>query len=414
MLTRRVRLQVIAFLTIALVGIGYTGFRYAGLERLFGYDGYQVKVQLAEPGGIFANADVTYRGVTVGRVGQLHVTAYGTEVDLQISDDAPPIPASATAVVASRSAIGEHYVDLRPDSPDGPYLVADSVITMKNTKTPIPVETILFNLNELAESVPVDSLRTVVDELGTAFQGTGQDLQTILETTNSFVTTAADHLPQTIDLLAQARTVLDTQNAESGNIRSFGRDLHTLAAQLKTSDPDLRGLIDAAPPASEQISALLAESGQNLGIVLANLLTTSNVLMTRNSGLEQVLVSYPVLTALTPTVVPNDGTAHLGLVLNFFNPLSCTKGYEGTTLRQASDTTTKHYNAGAYCAEPAGSPTSVRGAQNTPFAGKPIDVPPPPESRRQLPTPPALPGVLGLPGLGKGPTDLAGLLGLTG
>jgi phospholipid/cholesterol/gamma-HCH transport system substrate-binding protein len=414
MITRRVRVQVTAFVVVALVGIGYTGFRYAGLERLFGYDGYQVKVQLAESGGIFANADVTYRGITVGRVGQLHITGYGTEVDLQIAQDAPPIPVSAKAVVANRSAIGEQYVDLQPDRPDGPYLAAGSTITMKNTKTPIPVETILFNLNQLAESVPTGSLRTVVTELGTAFQGTSQDLKTILETTNSFVATAAEHLPQTVDLLAQARTVLDTQNAESGNIRSFGRDLHTLAAQLKSSDPDLRRLIDSAPKAAGQISGLLAESGPNLGIVLANLLTTSTVLMARTSGVEQILVSYPVLTSLVPTVLPGDGTAHLGLVLNFFDPLACTKGYGGTNLRPASDTTSRPFNAGAYCAEPPGSPTSVRGAQNTPFAGQPVSVPAPGDSGRPSTASPALPGVLGLPGLGKGPAGLAGLLGLPG
>jgi phospholipid/cholesterol/gamma-HCH transport system substrate-binding protein len=369
MLTRQVRIQVIAFATIALLGIGYTGFRYAGLERLFGFDGYRVTLQLVEPGGIFSNADVTYRGITVGKVGELHVTDYGTEVDLQINENAPPIPADAKAVVANRSAVGEQYVDLLPDHENAPYLAAGSVIGMKDTRTPIPVETILFNLNQLVESVPKDSLRTVVDELGTGFQGTGPDLRKLLDTASEFTHTAKEHLPQTADLLAQSRTVLDTQNQQSANIKSFSKDLRTLAAQLKTSDPDLRGLIDSAPRASEQISGLLRESGPQLGVILANLLTTSNVLRTRNAGIEQLLVSYPVLTSVAPTVLPGDGTAHLGLVLNFFDPLVCTRGYEGTRLRPGSDTTTQKFDPNAYCAEPPGSPTSVRGAQNAPYPG---------------------------------------------
>ncbi|WP_345028911.1 hypothetical protein [Kutzneria kofuensis] len=53
MLTRKVRLQIIAFVVIALVGVSYAGFRYAGVDRLFGPRGYAVNVALADSGGIF-------------------------------------------------------------------------------------------------------------------------------------------------------------------------------------------------------------------------------------------------------------------------------------------------------------------------------------------------------------------------
>ena len=40
--------------------------------RLFG-DGYVVTADFAESGGIFTNAEVTYRGVAVGRVDRLRL-----------------------------------------------------------------------------------------------------------------------------------------------------------------------------------------------------------------------------------------------------------------------------------------------------------------------------------------------------
>ena len=77
MLTRTVRIQVAIFLLIAVLGVSYTGIRYADLGRFVGLDGYRVDVELAESGGIFANAEVTYRGVPVGRVDRLELRPGG-------------------------------------------------------------------------------------------------------------------------------------------------------------------------------------------------------------------------------------------------------------------------------------------------------------------------------------------------
>lgn len=371
MLSRKVRIQVGVFFLIALVGIGYVGGQYAGLDRLLGPRGYVVRVRLADSGGIFTNAEVTYRGVAIGRVGQLALTEHGVEVPLDINPGTPRIPANTRAVVANRSGVGEQYVDLRPITAHGPYLRNGSVIPSDRTTTPLPPETLLTNLNEFAGSVPPDSLRTVVDELGTAFTGVDGELQALLDGTHKLTQSANAHLPQTADLLSQGRTVLDTQRAETENILSFSRDVRLLAGQLKTSDPDLRRVINAAPPAARQTSYLLRESGPGLGAVVANLLTTNNVVKTRLDGVEQTLVAYPMIVAGGRSVLPGDGRVHLGAVLNFFDPFVCTKGYEQTQQRTATDTAPIPANKQAHCAEPRGSPTGVRGAQNAPEAGPP-------------------------------------------
>jgi phospholipid/cholesterol/gamma-HCH transport system substrate-binding protein len=414
MLTRRIWIQVVLFVVIAVAGIGYTGFRYAGLQSLFGRGGTTVKLQLADSGGIFTNADVTYRGVTIGRVGDLKVIPEGTEVDLVLNDGSPAVPADVQAVVTNRSAVGEQYVDLRPRTGNGPFLAEGSTIKATDAVTPVPLDRLLGNVDALAASVPAESLKTVVDELYNAFNGAGPDLRTVLDSTSAFAATATEYLPATRDLLSSARTVLATQNAEAGNIRSFSGDLRLLAGELKKSNPDLKHFIQAVPPVSAEINGLLAESGPGLSKVIANLLTTADVLGPRTRGLENILVTYPVLTAAANTVVPGDGTAHLGLVLNFFDPLSCTKGYGGATPRPADQVGAQRANPGLYCAEPTGSPTSVRGAQNAPYGGAPRTVPTA-SGTQQRPGQPSrapLPGLAGLTGI-SGPTDLAGLLGLT-
>lgn len=377
MISRTVRLQLLAFVIVTVLGVGYVGVRYLGAGALFGTGGYPVTLQLADSGGIFTGADVTYRGVSVGRVGPLRLTSQGVDAQLQIKPDAPSIPADLDAVVSNLSVIGEQFVDLRPRRAQGPMLAAGSVIPAARTGTPVAIGDLVANLDSFIASVPLNSLRTVVDELGTAFTGTGPDLQTLLDSTDAFTRDAIAALPQTVTLIRDGRVVLQTQNEQSSPIVSFSRDLALLAAQLRSSDPDIRRLIRTAPQFAGQTSGLIQKSGSQIGQLLADLLTVSRVTLPRQAALRHLLSVYPVVTGGTDSsVVPDDGFAHLGLALNFFDPYACVRGYQGTIRRSGTDTAPIPANRDAFCAEPPGSPTDVRGAQNIPRAGTPAQVTP--------------------------------------
>lgn len=375
MINTRVRLQLLAFVIVTVLGVSYVSVRYLGAGALFGAGPYPVTLQLTDSGGIFTGADVTYRGVSVGRVGPLRLTSQGVDAQLEIDPDAPPIPADSDAVVSNLSVIGEQFVDLRPVRGDGPTLRAGSVIPAARTSTPVPIGDLIAHLDTFLRSVPLDSLRTVVHELGTAFTGTGADLQILLDSTDAFTRDAIAALPQTVTLIRDGRVVLQTQNEQSSSIISFSRDLALLATQLRSSDPDLRRLIVTAPQFADQTSGLLRESGTQIGQLLADLLTVSRVTLPRQAALRHLLSVYPVVTGGTDSsVVPDDGFVHLGLALNLFDPYACVRGYQGTIRRSGTDTTPIPANRDAFCAEPPGSPTDVRGAQNVPRAGTPAAV----------------------------------------
>lgn len=372
MLVRRTKIQLVAFLVISVVAIVHALIRFAGLGQVFGQSGYTVKLELDESGGIFTGAEVTYRGYNIGKVGPLRLTARGLEAELNIDPKAPAVPENLRVVVADRSAVGEQYVDLRPAAEGGPLLHGGSVITADKATTPVSTEQVIGDLDGLARSVPTEALRTVVDESYQAFNGTGNDLQVLLDTMRDFTRTAQQNLPQTVRLLDAGGKVLDTQNAEASSMAEFSRNLNELSATLKNSDGDIRKLIDVAPGAAQSINQLVTDVGPGLGELLANLLTTSNLLLTRQSGIEQVLVTYPVLAVGANSVVPGDGTAHLGLVLNLFDPPPCTKGYQDARQhRPGTDLAERQPDWNAYCAESAGSPIDVRGAQNAPYNGVP-------------------------------------------
>ena len=371
MLTRLTRAKLVVFAVIAVLVLGYTAIHYANVGRYVGLPGYYVvTANLTQGGGLYQNADITYRGVSVGRVGAMSLTAGGIQVQLDISNSAPPIPANSQAVVADLSAIGEQYLDLRPRTGSGPYLTAGSVIREADTQIPAPVTNLLSNVDALATSLPAKSLRTVVTELGQAFSGQGPNLQLLLDASSSFTQAAASNITPTDSLIQEGQTVLGTQQQETSAIEQFGTDAQLLAQQLDSSDSDLRRLITAAPLAAEQVTGLLQDNDPDLGLTLANLLTTSEVAGTRQPALKELLSVLPAAVAVGNTVITGSGPASFGLSLTFFDPLPCTDGYQGTTYRNGLDISVPPppLNTKAQCKEPV-SQGEVRGPAHAPSGG---------------------------------------------
>ncbi|MFE3517891.1 MCE family protein [Streptomyces sp. NPDC059166] len=413
MITPATRLKNIAFLVVAVLVLGYLGIRYADLGHYVGLRGYYtVKVQLPQTGGLFTHSDVTYRGVSVGRVGPIELTDDGVEAELRIENDAPPIPDSLHAVVAGLSAVGEQYVDLRPTRDDGPFLGNGSVIDQADTTIPAPVTDVLTSVNDLTASVDTEALRTVVEEFGAAFEGRGDDLQVLLDTGAEFVEAADEALPTTTRLMADGETVLRTQAEQGRALKGFASGAERLAAELKGSDTDLRRLIAAAPAATAQISGLLRDVEPGFGVVVANLLTTSEIAVTRQRGLEELLVKVPAVAAAGASIIDEDGRARFGMAVTFFEPLPCTEGYGATTYRPGKDlSAAPAVNTGARCASPPGSGINVRGSANAPGGG---GVPEPAEPGALLTGgKAAVPGASGADAR-RTPDGMAGLLGLGG
>ncbi|MFD7438381.1 MCE family protein [Streptomyces sp. NPDC059861] len=369
MITRTVKAQLAAFAAVTAVGVSYVGAEYTGLVDGVLGRGYTVRADFAESGGIFNGAEVTYRGVPVGRVGTLRLTGDGgVSVALDIEYGAPRIPADTLAVVANRSAVGEQYVDLQPRGSRGPYLLEGSTIPRDRTRVPLPTTDLVLGLDRLVNSVGKDDLRVTVDELGKAFAGTGPHLSRLVDSGNALVESASESLPETIALIEDSRKVLKTQADQGSSIKAFSRDLALLTGELKSSDGDLRKLIGNAKPAAVELNSLLRSIEPRLSVLLANLISGGQVTLARLPGVEQALVTFPVVVAGSYTVVPGDGTTHFGLVVNADDPPPCTQGYGGTARRDPADTSTREANTGARCTAPRGSATSVRGAQNAPGA----------------------------------------------
>ena len=368
MITRQTKLQLLVFALVAVFGLLFTGARYAGLATLIpGHDnGYLVSADFADSGGIFQGAEVTQRGVLVGKVEKLTLTPTGVRLSLRLkpgSSVGSPVKAS----VGNRSAVGEQYVDLQPQSNGPARLSKGAVIPVSMTSIPIPPTQLLVNLDGLVRSVNTADVATVLDELGTAFDGTGNDLTRIVDASNQLTAAATENLPQTIKLIQDGEPVLKTQNDVSGQFRSYNRDLASLTSQLRSSDPDFRALFRNGTQSAQVTTSLIEANRANLPVLLDNLVSTAQVQAVRIPALRQILVTYPNVVAGGFTVTPGDGTAHFGFVTNSASPPCTTGGYSPDRRRAFGDTAPKAADFNAYCG--SRSPQTVRGANQAPRPG---------------------------------------------
>ncbi|GAB4009707.1 MCE family protein [Nocardioides ultimimeridianus] len=372
MITRRTKVQLLIFTIITLLGVSYVGARYAKLDRLVLNESYTVTAHYGDSsGGIFTGAEVTYRGVTIGKVSDMELTHDGVDVKLDIDNKWNKIPADRlVAVVGNRSAVGEQYVELQPQTDDGPYLTDGSQID--RTEIPIATQQLLSDIVTTVHSVHRKSLKTSINELGKAFDGTGPDLQRIIDTSTSFIKTANDNFGVTRDLIRDSNTVLNTQVASDSALRAFARGLSAFSTTLAGDDPSLRKVIDKGSFAASQLRTFLEQNQVHLASILNSIVVTGRIVVQNLPGLKLALVVYPyavgagyVVVGKTPGI--NKYDAHFGLVLASEKPLGgytlCRRGYETTRHRSPSNGANWAMDTQAHCAEPI-TDGNVRGEQN--------------------------------------------------
>ena len=318
MVTKLVKWQLIIFAIIGALAIVYVGANYARLPQMVGIGQYKVNVPMNDAGGIFPNAEVTYRGVPVGRVGKMDLQGEGMNVQLDLDSGAPKIPASAKAVVTNRSAIGEQFIDLQPTSNAGPYLKNGD--TIKDYAHPPVLQDVMSDTIELTKSVPHDDLNTVVTELGLAFNGRSQDMSRLLDSLTNLAQSGHDNLSETISLIQNADVILQTQAEQKDEILEWSKGLDKVTATLASSDPAVRRILSDGPRTATELSNFLNEHGEDTTKLVHQLGETIHHVEPASFATGATFAMLSALGAGGHSAAPGDSQIHFGIVLETNNP----------------------------------------------------------------------------------------------
>lgn len=374
MLTRFVRIQLIIFAIAAVVGLSVMLVQYLQAPMMLGINRITVTVNLPAAGGLYRFANVTYRGIEVGKVTEMNVDREGAIATLSLNTT-PRIPADLQVQVRSVSAVGEQYVDLRPLTDDGPFLHDGSVIDRPDTTVPQPVAPMMERVDALVGSIPKDKLDGLLDESFQAFDGAGPQLRSLLDS-SARITGDLDGAGAEIGrLIDGAVPLLDSQLASADALRSWTQGLAEVTGELAANDAEFRHIAAVAPQTTHDVTQLLQQIQPTLPVLLANLSTVGQIGVTYRPGLEQLLVLLPPLVAYYQASAPGQNATGIPIGdfrISVSDPPACTVGFlPPSAWRSPADTTTIDTPDGVYCKLPQDSPIAVRGARNSPCMGVP-------------------------------------------
>lgn len=352
-ISRTTARKLVAFLVIAAIAVGWGAVTYLNVPRMLGIGRNSVTVQLPAGAGLYVNGVVSLRGVTVGQVDAVRLTRDGVEADVQVLDD-HPIPVDSAVEVRSISAVGEQYINFEPRTTGGPFLTDGAVVPVQQVSLPTTTGELLSQANALAASVPGQKLNTTVGELGEAFAGGGDDLGRLIDSFDLLTREATANLDPTVRLIDDLDPVLATQNATSGDIRTYVANLASFTGRLTEADPALRGTLDRFPPALDEVAGFVKQIGDPLPDLLNNLTSVGEVARVYVPHLEQTLTLLPStfdasIGAVSGSPVP--GTIMINLQTQVNDPAPCVNGFI-VDRRPPTDVTPARPGTGVRCTDP--------------------------------------------------------------
>ena len=374
MLTRFVRIQLTIFTIASIIGVALMVLTYMQVPTLLGIGRIRVTLELPATGGLYRFSNVTYRGVQIGKVTDIELVRNGVKATMSLATS-PKVPADLVAEVRSVSAVGEQYVDLRPRTKSPPYLHDGSVIAKQDTRIPQPVGPMVDKLSALINSIPKDKLNQLLDQSFAAFNGSGYDVSSLLDSSSKITADLNGVAGNTSTLFEDTQPLLDSQAETVDAIRQWTRSLAGVTDQLVINDPQVRTLLRDGPGAADEVSRLLDQVKPTLPVLLANLTTIGQVGVVYHASLEQLLVILPPFVAFITSSTPFNNPT--GLPVGDFrfsvsDPPSCTVGFlPPSSWRSPADLTTLDAPDGLYCKLPQDSPVAVRGARNYPCQNAP-------------------------------------------
>ena len=318
----RIRVNLVAFLVFSL------GLSYAMATQVLSVlqDRYAVMAIFEDAGGVFTNQEVTYRGVTVGQVGELNVVEEGVEIELLIREEIK-IPADdVEARVMFKSAVGEQFVDLLPATDDGPVLEHGDTIPLAQTSIPVSTQELLTVLEAVLRGVPPEDLKGAIDALGIGLTGTGPDIATIIESTADLAEVFAERAPEFEGILRSGTRVGDAFLDSRDDFETAVRELVSVSEALALSTENIERLMRNTNLTSDEAIALLRENRAAVNEFLIRFGEVNDIQADHGDDLKRILQHLPTaLEGVNKSFEQGTGLVRFGLVQDQNNP-GCSYG----------------------------------------------------------------------------------------
>ncbi|MGI8609598.1 MAG: MlaD family protein [Candidatus Dormibacteria bacterium] len=446
-----VRIGVV-LMVLALLGLVVAYEINTSFTLNFWDKGYELKADFTDADGIANASDVRIAGTYVGQITQIRSVPGGlAEITIRLDKAHSPMPQGTKANLRLQTLLGTKFIELVPGPKDNPNLKVNSTIPTNSTQSPVDFDQFLASFDKPTR----DDTGKLVRELGTATNGQGATINTLLANLHS---ASVDSTPQ-LQTFADRQTNLDSILVNLDNVGTnlsdnrqhlanvftqFDQVLGTLAAndagfrrfieqgniglghginQFDGQSQNINDIFRLLNPTLSKLNPILVDVNQitinsepliqivkqfSSDIASANSAYNSDTNNASNPGAGGWFLRQPVI--LHEDANPNNdceskappaGSTCTG---NGFNP-----GGGGAS---ATTTAAKPATAQAPAQKPSLLPSLPLPVPLPKVTPPPLPVPLPTPPTGTLPLPPGVPG-LTIPGAAPAPTALPGPLGIS-
>src|SRR3954469_11533791 len=203
-----------------------------------GGDPMTVHIMFRDVLDLVPQSTVKIDDVTVGKVTKIALGGYPADVTVRLPKTVD-LPDNARAEIRQTSLLGEKFVSLsKPESPTG-HLGSGDVIGLENTARNPEIEEVFGALALLLNGGGVGQLKTISEELNTAFAGREDSVRSIITQVSDFMGQLDANKSSIVTALENVNRLSLELRRQDGTIKDALDDLPTAIASVNSQREDL-------------------------------------------------------------------------------------------------------------------------------------------------------------------------------
>ncbi|WP_225729071.1 MULTISPECIES: MCE family protein [unclassified Nocardia] len=295
----RVAMKMMALCASMLLTAG-CGLLPAGLTALPGqYLGEHLRISadFENVAGLYAGNEVAVLGVPVGRVDTIEAKGSYVQVTMSIDKDIR-IPADAIAALVNPQLITNRHIELAPAYPgNGPVLADGAHIPLAHTRTPVELDRILQNFDQLGAALKGDDRTGPMASrvLFPLLNGNGDKLKQTLDALSAAFQVTLANKDQIGDTIVKLNDITEIIAQNDQTVRDFSGRLTELVQLMGDQAPGLQAVLDQLDQFVTDTATLVGQNQDQLAGAMNRFAEVTAQMRANARGLTEIVDVGPLL-----------------------------------------------------------------------------------------------------------------------
>ncbi|MFT4262427.1 MAG: MCE family protein [Nocardioides sp.] len=271
----------------------------AGLKTLVGGGQRTLVAEFPRTVSIYEGSEVRILGVTVGQVDKVEPGGTSVKVTMHYDDDVK-VPEDAKALIVAPSVVGDRFVQLTPAWTSGPTLADGAVLDTSRTATPLELDDIYSNLDDLVVAIGPEgankngALSDLLDQTAKNFGGEGEQFHETIGDFSDLTQTLDDNKDEFFSSAQQLEGFISTLAKNDDTVRDFNTSLASVSEMLAGERTDLANSVRNLATALGAVQTFVKDNKDVLHSDIKSLNRLAKVVVKRRDQLAETLNNAPL------------------------------------------------------------------------------------------------------------------------